>query len=490
MAQVAQALRGLTEYLFSENQRLDQKDKETRVQLAAEHIANKFSELPPDADPRDMQALQFELIEDAAALGGLQENLPLISGLYSTAMQTRELERQQAQDTALGNIISKEFGVDSEGLSGSQKLQLAQLFKQYETEYQTVDESGYGWLKRFDMHGKEIFNLKINALGTEESWGLFKREALFKHGLDKDLAKYKTELEMSLKFGGPETVAPELAGKKFLKGQQGTNGELLYEDSKGGGGIWTINKSGKVVQYDGEVITRKGAGGSTMDLLQTIEQTGEVFGPEKLRIMNQIISSDNAANLVKALVPEFDASKITVTDANKNKVVNPALLESISAKFSTMTNEELKSTFQTIYEQTELTGDSPQMLALDKLVQMDRIEAGLKKQLFDSLPSTDRDDIKDVETWNKGVKGVRTILTDPNIPEDNRYEVQRYIAESLGLPDGSTVTMNDYQKLTPAQKEDLNGMIARSTTETLWRYTTPPQQVFAPFNPGYNPYIK
>jgi len=112
MARVADALKGLTSYLHAENKRIDEEFKEQKIDLSAELIAKKFQELPPDATPQELQKLQFEAIENAAALGGLQENLPLISGMYNSAMQTRSLVEQERRDEALAESIQETLGVD------------------------------------------------------------------------------------------------------------------------------------------------------------------------------------------------------------------------------------------------------------------------------------------------------------------------------------------------------------------------------------------
>lgn len=458
--QVADALQGLTQYLFTKNQQLDKKDQEKRVQLAAEHIAEKFQQLPPDADPREMQQLQFELIEDAAALGGLQENLPLISGLYSSALQTRQLTKQESQDEALGKIISQEFGIEGEGLSGAQKSQLAQLFKQYETQYQTVDEQGYTFMKRFDMHGKEIFNLKVNALGTEEQFGMFKRQALFQHGLAKDLLQTKAALE-----NAPDVVGPDLEGYKFIPGQQGPNGELLYKDAKGKG-LYTLNKKGQVVKWDGRpIINRKGAGANITDVLKGIRDTQDTFSPIKFQAVQELIATKEGEAFVRKVTGQR-----TLTERNKQtgkQDVSGSVLAALETYVTNTEDADINAEINALFADKETKRGDAFNQPLNKFALASRNQQSIERQLYEQIPESPLDNITDPKTWNEGQEELEYIFENVSGVDSLSAPFFRVIGDQLGIADSTyQITYEDYGKLPFETKQQLNEIIVKNKNRT------------------------
>src|SRR4030067_422208 len=180
---ISQALSGLTQYLMIENERLDAKNKEKRINLAAEQIAEKYQNLPPDATIGDIQKLQYQLIEDAAALGGLEANLPLMSSLYQNTLASRQMEKAERQDTALYNYVSKRYGLDlSPEVGGTAAFNLAQFKRQGEREVNTMEESGKTSLKIFDESLKEIGNIETSAVGFDTQWSWKKKEMDYQYG--------------------------------------------------------------------------------------------------------------------------------------------------------------------------------------------------------------------------------------------------------------------------------------------------------------------
>lgn len=470
MSQITDALVGLTQYLSAENQKLDQQEKEKRVQLAAEHIAQQFQKLPPDADPKQMQALEFSLVEDAAAMGGLQENLPLISSMYQSAMQTRELEKQHQQDAALGQFATQEFGIDTPGVTGAQKIQLAQLMKKYEKEYQVVDDKGVTWAKRFDNQGEEIFNLKVNSVSFDDKINLMKKEAFFKQGLMKDEAKFKLGLQKDLakyEYGlksdysiGSNATGPQLTGYKFLKGQQGPGGEVLYEKDKGGG-LFTINKSGQLVAYTGEIISRKGQGAPVTDVLKSIQESRQTFGPIKFDAAQQLLSTDQGMRLIEGLIghePQINQDK------SGNDIISSGDLTALENALTTMDQEDINKKLKEVYSDEEIKPTDLPVTALNLFNLAVHNQQAVEKQLYNMLPENNYNKITDVKTWNTGVEGVRNILkNNSNVSDSLKAPILTYIAKHLNLPDSSVVSMQDYNALGFPQQQHLNTVIANNS---------------------------
>jgi len=443
---VADALLGLTQYLQGENQRLDIEDKEKRIELAAEHIANKFQELGPDATPQEMQGLQFELIEDAASLGGLQENLPLISGLMQSAMNTRQITKLESQDEALGQFIKDEFGIDGAGLSGQALSQMAQLFKSYEKDILTKGKDQKMTLHTFDKDFNEIFSLEVDSFGTAEQMGLFKEQALFKHGLSRQLLHEKAALN---KVGK--------SGFKWIKGQKGPQGQELYTDANGMG-LYTPNANGQMVAWDhgkGSIQTR-GAGDPTVDILGGLEKSKEYFGTERYRVAGNIAALDKGDELLQML---SGVSELTETDRQGVERLSGSVIEGLDRFFDQDTqviNARLK--------EIGITEGSEYKKAIDDFQRELENQRSIDRMFLQQVPRSDRDQITDVKTWNEGVNGITNIMENPGISDQVKAPVVNYIGDLNGLQDSSVVTMQDFGNLGFEQKIPLINTVSKNTT--------------------------
>ncbi len=454
--QVVDALQGLTQYLSSENERMKAEDKEKRVQLAAEHIADSFQNLPPDASPQDIQNLQFELIEDAASIGGLQENLPLISGLHQSQMQTREITKLEEQDKALGSFIEEEFGISGQGLSGAQLSQVAQLLKSYEEKYTIRDEKGKSRIEKYNHQNEKIFELEVDALGFDEQFAFAKREMLFKHGLDKDLARFKHGLT-SAGLGG-NVAHPELLGKKFLKGQQGSKGELLYEDK--GGRLWTINKKGETVRFaggPGSIISRKGAGAPIKDILTTIQESREAFGKDRYAIANSLLISEKGQQLLEGITGQ-DIDDLVQRDRDDNITGLRSGAEQFVAQFFGQSQQDINEVLGRIYEESIEEGDDPFAEGDLELNILQNFRLNLEREqtteanLLEQLPDSDHGNITDTQTWNTGVNVIESLFMNKD-DEAALKEVQGMIGQRKGLPAGTEIGLSDFQSLPFKQQQ-------------------------------------
>lgn len=322
---VAQALGGLTQYLMVENQRLDQENKEKKINLAAENIAERYKNLPPDATISDIQKLQYQLIEDAAAIGGLQENLPLITSLYQSTVATKEYEKAERRDSALAKFIQERYGVSGD-FGGQIALALTEFQRAGEREVNTRDASGVATLKIFNDQLEEIGKIETDAVGFDTQWQWEKRRMDYAYGQDISKLKYKHELDMQALGVGSGTSAnvPQYAGYDPYEGTRGTGGIPLYKHHKLGGTYYYDKSSGGLKPYWGplERISTKTNITQVKDVLQTLQENKDTFQPERMGYLQTIgglglgflqditdnkLITDDEAQMTLATVEQIDA---------------------------------------------------------------------------------------------------------------------------------------------------------------------------------------
>lgn len=285
---ISQALGGLTQYLMIENQRLDQENKEKKINLASELIAERYQQLPPDATIADIQKLQYQLIDDAAALGGLQENLPLLSSLYQSTVATKEYEKAEKRDTALANYIAQRYGVTGD-FGGQIAMGLAEFQRAGQLNVPTQTEEGKGVLKIYDDQLKEIGRIETDAAGFETKWQWQKKAMDYEYGQKASLMKMEYGLK-NAGMNGTGTTAASYPGFDIIEGTRGQGGVALYKHHKNGGTYYYDTKSNMLKQYWGplEKVTSKTEMGKIKDSLQALRDTQDTFMPEREGLLTTI----------------------------------------------------------------------------------------------------------------------------------------------------------------------------------------------------------
>jgi len=135
-SQLLQSFQGLTEYLRSENVLMEEKRKEKRSSITAFKIAESFQKVDPDADENTYRKLAYELIQNAAKMNTLKEDLPLISNLYSDSLKNLELSKQRKEDIALKGYAGEQGFEGPKDISG---LRMIDLMK-FESEQERLSE--------------------------------------------------------------------------------------------------------------------------------------------------------------------------------------------------------------------------------------------------------------------------------------------------------------------------------------------------------------
>lgn len=288
---VTQALGGLTQYLMIENQRLDQENKEKKINLAAEQIADRYQNLPPDATIADIQKLQYQLIEDAAAIGGLQENLPLISSLYQSTMAGRELQKNERRDSALQQYIADKYGVTGD-FGGQIAMGLAQFKRQGEHGYDVMGEDGTSRHVIFDEGGNKIFETNINDAGFNTQWYWKKKE--MDYGYQQDLGKMKFKQQLDLEALSGTAGMPSFSGFDLMTTVKGVGGETLYKHHKNGGTYYLDPTTNKLKPFWGDYrkVSTVSDVKQVRDVLDTYQKNAETFAPQRLGYL-QALNKNN-----------------------------------------------------------------------------------------------------------------------------------------------------------------------------------------------------
>lgn len=469
MSEVTQALQGLTQYLFTENQRLDEVDQKKRVELAATNIASKFKNLPEGATTAEIQALQFEAIEDAAALGGLQENLPLISSAYQSVLYTREAEKRERQDKILSDIVFKQFG-GAEGLSGVDQINLANLERSQERQFNVIDEEGITRSLVFDARGKETFRQEINAVGFDIKQSQFETQALFQHGLSKDLLRFKTELKATSEAG-----AQQIAGYKFIKTKQGRKGEPLYT-KEDGTGLYTVRADGEVIAFPtgpNSVISIKGLGAETKDILTNLQSIKDTFSGAKYFALSGVFEGKKGSELLIAITGAETIHKLD-KDSGEDVLTSGAVkrIEAFFQQDPALVREVLHgkrdSQGRLIDEDepgllNELEVDEITRSLLTEFEITFQSEQSLRKQQLELIPKSDLDQITDVKSYNNGLIMLERGITDPNVPDSLKQGVYNYIANRVSIIDSSTINMDHFNSMTIEDRIQLTKSITNNT---------------------------
>lgn len=340
---ISQALGGLTQYLMIENQRLDAEQKEKKINLAAEQIAEGYQNLPPDATISDIQKLQYQLIDDAAALGGLQENMPLLSTLYQGAMTTREMQKMERRDSALFDYVSRKYGLD--GLSpeagGEVAASMVELRRNTEREVPYTDAQGRSVLNVYNDDGSLAHTMKQSDFGPGEAWPYEKQK--LDYAFNQDLKK----LNYAHNLANPTLTAsgPQITGMDLYTNSQGVGGETLYKSHKNGGTYFLNKKTNQVEPYWGQIqkISGKTGTGQVQDILATMQTNTNTFQPQRLGLVQTLGKVDGGLDFMKAL------TKTTDLPQDKDDILS---MGAVTAMDTALRGPDAMKKLQTLYEET------------------------------------------------------------------------------------------------------------------------------------------
>jgi len=461
---VAQALQGLTSYLMTENDRLDAEQQEEQINLAAQSIAEGFQALGPNPSIEAIQKRNFESISEAASLGALGENMPLISSLFQNTLNTRELRRQEGQDEALSRFAAEQFGITTPGLSGRDAISVAQTKRQLETREEVVDKTGKTFALRFDNQGNQIHELQINALGLDSQFEFGKRTALFQFGLDqeaadRDLARKKDLLGFENEFASTAQFGLDpIEGFKFSEGLEGASGEPIYTLKGGMGGPYTINDRGEPVMYHGTPHRRKGIGGSTGDSLKQLADLRKTLGSDVHKQAQVLLRSEGGAELIASLTG-LTSEEITDEKGQLRFEFTQGLENLISAgQFETQlanVRSELGEPGQTVKGEPLL--NQAQELAIGELKVAASNFANVKSNILNQIPAGPYGTITNIKEWNASSELIRNVF-DPNsnMTATQRGMIQEELGKLIPQPEHSLgLQYEDFKNLDFGTQENL-----------------------------------
>lgn len=468
MAKVAEALKGLTSYLRAENARLDIEFKEQKIDLAAQNIANKFQNLPPDASPEQLQALQFELIGDAALYGALEENLPLISGLHTSALQTRSIVEAERHDEALAEAIQDQLGFDVGQMTGKDAVELFKTYESTKRETTFKDEAGRTFLEITDAKGKVTFEKTIDPLTraqaidekfqTESNMAQLKSNLQLRNAMI--LQKQKQAYDADQLYG--TAGVKKFAGFEFLRAQTTVDDEQLYTHKKLGG-LFAMRSDGELVRHMGGVIPRKPSAKNVEDVISSLSKTQAYFGPQRFRAANELLETDAGRLLIQRITGAEGTENFTEENKAGQTVIRSGVLQQIETFLS---QDKAPALLADMFSEEELASESGEMGAFNKFRLAYATEQSLNRQLFQNFKSTDKDQIIDFKSYNEGMNTIDMIL-DPNVPNEQAGGIIQYVNEKLGRDPKTVVTSQDIGLLKMAHQEYVAYLVSKYTDPDL-----------------------
>lgn len=434
---ISQALGGLTQYLMIENERLDQEQKEQKIDLASQRIAERYQNLPPDATIADIQKLQYQLIEDAASLGGLQENLPLISSLFQSTVSTREMQKVEKRDAALQQYIADKYGVQGD-FGGEIAMGLTQLGRQMERNFDVTLEDGTSKHRVFDANGKMIFETDLNQAGFATEWA-WKKKAM-DYAYQQDINK----ISFQHKLTNPTETAPSFPGMDMITTVKGVGGETLYKHHKNGGTYYLDGTTGKLKQYWGDFkkVTSAGEMKTIDDALGNLKKNADVFQPQRLGMIQSLQNTDFLKKLTGGQTLPVDEEKQVTLGAVglvDTFLQDPNAITKLQELYEDMNDEEYQRTSEIMerYKQS-LTNEQ----YFEKLIQ-----SNLPNSAYDS-PGL----ITDTDWENASV--VLNKVFNKQVPEQYIAPIMDIIAKTAGVNINSA-SEQTFRTLTRRQQEDI-----------------------------------
>lgn len=448
MARVAEALKGLTNYLRAENVRLDIEFKEAKVDMAAGQVAQKFKELPPDATPQELQKLQFEVIENAADLGSLDEVLPLISGMYNSAMQTRSLVEAEKHDKAFTEGIARELGIDPGQMTGDDLMKLFNAEIGSRSRLTVEDIEGRTSLKEFNVKGIETFSRQISPLTRQnkldvefnQQYRITKMTSDFALRNALTLQENKSRLKADADFG--LTGVQQFRGMDFLRAQTTPEQGQLYE-SKSGAGLFVLEEGGLIL-YQGDVIPRKSPQ-SAEDVLDIMMKNSEFFQRQRFNLANVLAKSPKGYKILSTILGrELTATGIQNEDKSGNKIIAGNILSELEIAFG---KDDIQTVLAKLAVNEEFVSSGADLEAINQIGLSYLNEKQIEKDQFAKIPKSKYSNITSIGEWNRGSALLSKFVGAPEEYAGIAGSVYNYVNRKLGRPQNTPVTMNDVNSM-------------------------------------------
>jgi hypothetical protein len=285
---VINAMKGLTQYLMIENQRLEVEREDKKINDAATQIAEAYKNLGPNATMEDIRKLQFASISNASNLGVVQEVMPLINQMQSSTLQTFAYNQTEKIRGATEKFLENRYGTELP--DGADPVAISNLMFQRQEKEDVVDSEGKTWAVKFDDTGKEIGKRLVNAIGTKDKLDQYDKQKGIDYKWDSRLLRDKANLTNSMSGNGT-TTGPNFAGFDPLLNYQGQNGEILYK-SKKGRGVYALQPNGSLIFYNGQPQPTKGAVKDAIEMLGYKQQIEGVIGSGLNKQMQIMLSTE------------------------------------------------------------------------------------------------------------------------------------------------------------------------------------------------------
>lgn len=457
---ILNAMRGLTEYLMTENQRLDQERKEQKINLVSERIAEAYQRLGPNATLEEIQNLQYQAMEDAAAVGTIQQMLPLIQSMTQSSLSMYQVRKGEQTSNAVRRQIEQWTGQKIDpNISGEAAVNLTQLAKTLNPDQQVTTAEGMTMLRRFNPDGSLKSEQVINAFGAEQQLDLFKKQE------DIRLANSLKEIDRrgmwEVKARGVSNgtgvsgnvLDPQ--GAKLMKGYMGQDGEVLYTDAKGMG-VYALQPDGRLMFYN--KLPKKVNEQDLKDRLNTVKAAQDVTEGARIEAYNTVytvLGEEAIKELTKQLdIPKgqdlstptkvnVDALYKALDSANWQKDVNAVInnlpdLDRPQFPGLAGNNKTMKDKYWDVIKDFKRTMYNAKQL---------------EKQAF-GINQSNTSDIENIpgglslEQWNQGNQKIQKYLSGTG---NIRNAIQQWISQINKIP-ADSITFNDFGNL-PKDKQ-------------------------------------
>lgn len=482
---VLNAMRGLTEYLMKENQLAEQKRKEEKINLASERIAEAYKKLPPNASIQDIQSLGFRAIEDASALGTVQEVLPLINQMQQSTIAGYQIRKGEASSNAIRETISNATGEKYDPrLSGQDVVSLETLTKTLNPPQVIKSKEGITSLRKYGLGGKMKSEEVIDAFGVEEQKGLFAYQENIKFEHEKTLANIRGSWSVRTSSAGNPGGTGSI-GLTPKWGWESENGQQIYTDNKGDG-AYIISPEGKPVFFQGkpkkvDIETQK-------ERALTNSAIGQSFIPSKSAAYNELYLTGVGPSLIQSLTRQSeiptvsdnknlpDLSNINILgnalnsgdwEKNVDRVIKGILNDPDNADLDlTGITSSPQWSDNTVNNQIKMKANKDRLWTLVKNVKrLDYAERQAKGEIAPA-PGSNQDvntitKEMNLNTWNKGQGTIQQIFNDP-AQEHIKEILQGWLGKQLGQP-SSSITYDVYTSLDSTKQAQIIKLIQQAS---------------------------
>jgi len=267
---VINAMKGLTQYLMVENQRLAVEREDKKINDAASQIAEAYKNLGPDASIEDIRKLQFASVSSASDMGVIQEVMPLINQMQASTLQTFAYNQAEKIRSTTEKFLEDRYGTQLP--DGTDPVAMSNLIYGRGEKDEIVEADGKTYAVKFDDLGKETSRRVVSAIGTDEKLDQYRKQKEIDYEFDSKLLRDKANYTNATGgLTGNGVTGPNFAGFDPLLNYQGANGEILYK-SKKGRGVYALQPDGSLLFYNGQPQPTKGNAKDVVETMQFQQQ--------------------------------------------------------------------------------------------------------------------------------------------------------------------------------------------------------------------------